>query len=140
MHTHLRYVLLAASSLAFAGCGDGGSTTAADPTATTTVTGTATATATVTETASPGGLPARKDCGDVAFEANTDSGAFDIAATGVGCPVARRVARGAEGQRGEPYDAARGFSCVPAGTVGQLPSVAYECTGPADQRVTFEAS
>jgi hypothetical protein len=121
--------------LVLTGCaGEGAPSSTPAPTVTETVT------ATATVTASPSGPPSVETCGQVAFEENTDAGAFDIRATGVRCEVARRVASVAEGQRGKAYDAPRGFSCVPRGTVGQLPSVAYECTGPADQRVRFEAS
>lgn len=108
-------------------------------TATVTATATATATATVTETPDTGGGRSR-DCGDVAFEPNTDAGAFDITASGVGCNVARQVARGAEEAGGEAYRSGPGFRCEPAGTVGQLPSVVYECDRAAGGSIRFEAS
>lgn len=79
-----------------------------------------------------------RDCGDVGFEPNTDAGAFNIEAAGVGCRVARQVAGAAEGQSGERYGA-RNFDCRPTGTVGMLPSVQYECAR-GDAVVTFDAS
>ncbi len=114
-------------------------TVTATATATATVTATATATATVTETPDTGGGTSR-DCGDVAFEPNTDAGAFDITARGVGCDVARQVARGAEEAGGEAYRSGPGFRCEPGGTVGQLPSVVYECDRAAGGSIRFEAS
>lgn len=122
---------------ALAACGDDTADTTAEPAATVTVTATATATETVTATPEP--LPSERDCGQVGFEPQTDAGAFDIRATGVGCQVARKVAAVAEGKRGQPYMAS-GYSCTPTETTGQLPSVVYECVGPADQRIRFEAS
>lgn len=102
---------------------------------------TVTVTRTVTPSGSPEdpGLPGNRTCRRVAFEAGTDAGAFDIRALGIDCAAARQVAAGAEGRRGEPYTA-RGFTCQPIGTAGQLPSVVYQCIGPADQTVTFKAS
>lgn len=49
------------------------------------------------------------------------------------------VARMAEGQGGAPYPA-EGFRCRPTGTVGQLPSVVYECTRETGGSIVFEAS
>ena len=113
-------------------------TTTATATVTATTTATATATATVTETPYTGGRS--RDCGDVAFEPNTDAGAFDITASGVGCNVARQVARAAEEAGGEAYRSGPGFRCEPVGTVGQLPSVVYECDRAAGGSLRFEAS
>ena len=136
-------LLLIAASAALAGCGgedqETGSSPAA-PTATVTETATVTATTTVTDTASPAHSPRPRGCGQVAFETNTDAGAFDIRASEVDCQVAREVARGAEGQGGARYAAAEGFDCRPTGTVGQLPSVVYECTREKGGTVTFRAS
>ena len=138
------FLAVAAAPL-LAGCGgddpDGApARTSSAATVTATVTATATTTETVTATPSPTDSPTPRACGQVAFEANTDAGAFDIRASGVGCPVAREVARGAEGQGGSRYAATAGFDCRPTGTVGQLPSVVYECSRDAGGTVTFRAS
>lgn len=144
-------VLVASAWMALAGCegqnepgGADGATALPTATVTTTVTdsptATATETVTVTETPTPAASPRTRDCGQVGFEPNTDAGAFDIRATGVDCQLARDVARAAEGQRGERYAAAEGFTCRPTGTVGELPSVVYKCTREGDGTVVFEAS
>lgn len=138
-HTTGAVLLVLGVGPALASCGgdeQGGPT--ASPTAT--VTETATATETATVTATPTDSPGARDCGQVAFEPNTDAGAFDIRASGVGCPVAREVAGGAEGQAGERYSAPEGFDCRPTETVGELPSVVYECTRGAGGTVTFRSS
>lgn len=143
MSTRTTCVIAMAAAAALAGCGaedqDPGSAPAG-PTATVTETTTVTATATVTATPRPTDSPRPRGCGQVAFEPNTDAGAFDIRASDVGCQVAREVARGAEGQGGERYAASEGFDCRPTGTVGELPSVVYECTREAGGAVTFRAS
>ena len=72
--------------------------------------------------------------------ARETNGAFDITASGVGCNVARQVARAAEEAGGEAYRSGPGFRCEPVGTVGQLPSVVYECDRAAGGSLRFEAS
>lgn len=147
--------LMAVAVTGLAGCGDDATTdpSGAAPTSTVTVSATvaptATPTRTVTETVietttatvtpSPGDGGGMRDCGQVAFEPNTDDGAFDIRARGVDCPLAREVARAAEGRGGDRYRGPEGFDCRPAGTVGELPSVVYECRA-GGSLVTFDAS
>lgn len=70
-----------------------------------------------------------RECGDVAFEEQSDSGAFGITATGVDCGKAREVAAFAEGERGESYGTPSGFSCqATRDESGQLPTTNYDCT------------
>jgi hypothetical protein len=51
-----------------------------------------------------------RNCGNVAFEPQTDSGAAGIRARFVGCRVARAIARASKGETGKRYRAV-GFSC-----------------------------
>lgn len=70
-----------------------------------------------------------RKCGDVAFEDNSDAGAFNIRASGVGCELARDVAARAEGQSGDSYDTPSGFACLPERkTAGPIPSIHYTCS------------
>lgn len=78
-------------------------------------------------------------CGDVAFTANTDDGAFDIRVAGTDCATARRVARATRDRR--PADplafTVSGFRC--AGTralATALPGVHWRCER-GDSAVTF---
>lgn len=83
--------------------------------------------------------PRTRQCGDVGFEPQTDYGAFDIEATGVGCAVARDVAAFAEGEIGEPYGTPSGFSCLPErDESGPMTTVVYTCTRD-DATITFVA-
>lgn len=71
------------------------------------------------------------DCGDVGFTPHTDDGAFDIAATGVSCERARRVATRTRTRRdADPLSyEADGFSCTGTRISGDgLPGVAWRCT------------
>lgn len=122
------------------GCG-GEETTTVTSTATETRTNTQTITQTETQTTTPaptGGTPSLRRCGDVAFQPNSDSGAFDIRARGTDCQAARAVARAAEGERGGDYSAS-GFNCRGRAGGGELPSTDYTCTE-GSARVTFSAS
>lgn len=132
-------LVVTACSLALAGCG--GDDEARTVTETVTETRTVTETETVTETATGPGAPAggpERGCGDIAFEPQTDNGAFDIRAAGVGCEVAREVARAAEDASGD-YSAS-GFDC--SGTVREngLRTTEYTCTRDDGARVTFSRS
>lgn len=117
-------VLLAA--LAVAGCGGDD---AAAPTAT---------------RPPPGPVPTitagqeARSCGQVAYQAGSDSGAFQIVATNTTCPVAEAVARAAE-NRSEAFRS-RGFECN--GAIDQnaeLRSFAWVCKRPG-ARITFSTS
>ncbi len=86
-----------------------------------------------------GGEQTRR-CGDVGFEPNTDSGAFDIRATGVSCATARGVAADAENRAPGRYTS-QGLTCRSEPTGGELPATRYTCTRPRDEaRVTFTVS
>lgn len=68
-----------------------------------------------------------RDCGNVAFEPQTDSGAGGIRARAVGCRAARGIARASEGETGKRYRAV-GFRC--RGRVverEQLEAVLFTC-------------
>lgn len=81
--------------------------------------------------------PVTRECGDVGFEPSTDSGAFGITATNVGCEKAREVAALAEGQVGDPYGTPGGFSCLPEYDDSEpTPNYVYTCTR-EDAKVTF---
>lgn len=78
-------------------------------------------------------------CGDVAFTAHTDDGAFGIRAAGTDCATARAIARTTRDRR--PADPlafnAAGFRCT--GTrapATALPGVAWRCER-SDSTVTF---
>ena len=82
--------------------------------------------------------PRARDCGNVAFAPASDVGAFNIAARGVNCGTARDVAAYAEGEHGEPYGTASGFSCLPErDNSGALPVTEYTCTR-GEATVTFD--
>jgi hypothetical protein len=74
---------------------------------------------------------AARSCGTVAFAPNSEDGAFDIRATGVGCATARRVARAARNTDVAPgtqrYRRA-GFVCTGRYDGSGLPSVRFRCT------------
>ena len=77
--------------------------------------------------------PPADSCGDVGYEPNTDAGAFQIRASGVGCAAARRLARDAEG-RALPFDR-HGFSCRGEHVEAALPYTRITCTrGAAEVR------
>lgn len=78
-------------------------------------------------------------CGDVAYEANSDAGAFDIRARGTTCSTARAIARDAEGK---PLSfTTRGFSCTGQRRSDQqaLPRTDFVCRNGA-RGVTFSRS
>src|SRR5699024_7786454 len=82
--------------------------------------------------------PRARDCGNVGFVPASDAGAFNIAARGVNCGTARDVAAYAEGEHGEPYGTASGYSCLPErDNSGALPVTEYTCTR-GEATVTFE--
>ena len=80
------------------------------------------------------------NCGLVAFTPNSDDGAFEIRARGVGCATARKVARASRDvairSRPLPRFAAEGFECAGTPTDDALPGTAYRCTR-GDAVVTF---
>lgn len=77
-------------------------------------------------------------CGDVAFEPNTDFGAFGVRATGTDCETAREVAGAAEDAGGVAYEA-QGFTCDGAPRGGELPTIEWTCTGDGAE-ITFSTS
>ena len=88
-----------------------------------------------------GGAQAADECGSLAFEENTDSGAINIAAVGIDCPTARAVARAAEGHAGELAYEAEDFTCTGARTNGPgLASIEWVCIGVDREVVTFATS
>lgn len=129
-------ILASLAALSVAGCGGGESTTTTVET-TTTATTTTTTEQTTTTTTTTTGAATTHSCGDVAFEPQTDAGAFGIEATRVACPIARRVARASEGA-GQSYSA-QGFSCSGQPGGGELPSTEYTCERDG-ARVTFSQS
>jgi hypothetical protein len=75
----------------------------------------------------------------VAYEANSDAGAFDIRARGTTCSTARAIARDAEGK---PLSfTTRGFSCTGQRRSDQqaLPRTDFVCRNGA-RGVTFSRS
>ena len=79
------------------------------------------------------------DCGDIGFTAQSDDGAFNIAATGVPCRDARTIAAMTRNRRySDPLSfEADGFSCTGTRITGDtLPGVNWRCTRAGDT-VTF---
>jgi hypothetical protein len=71
-----------------------------------------------------------RDCGDIAFEPNSDYGAYDVRAKQVRCRTARRVAAGSKETSvvdGPFRYRVRGFRCKGAATDDPLPSVDWVC-------------
>ena len=69
-------------------------------------------------------------CGMIGFTPQTDDGAFDIQATGVGCATAKQVARATRDRRvSDPLSfSAEGFACTGERTPSDaLPGVAWRC-------------
>lgn len=84
--------------------------------------------------------PKTRECGDVAFEPQSDHGAFDITATGVGCAQARDMATLADSKLGESYGTPGGFSCLPKrDDSGPTTGFRYTCTR-GEATVTFDAA
>lgn len=77
-------------------------------------------------------------CGQVGFQPETDHGAFDIRATGVGCELARAVAGDAAGHVPDQYRS-HGFACDSQATGNELASFFYNCAREGAQ-VSFTAS
>ena len=92
-------------------------------------------TAAVAWPATPAG--AATDCGFVAFIPNSDSGAFNIRATGVTCRTARSVARASKGSPKRYRH--RHFRCRGRDINTSLPSTRFRCTR-GDALVTFNRS
>ena len=82
-------------------------------------------------------VPAGRACPMVVFTPNSDHGAFELRARNVGCSLARRVARGAEG--GDRRYRRAGLRCRGVFDPFGLPKTVYRCTR-AGARVTFVAS
>ena len=78
---------------------------------------------------------ARRTCSSVAFAPASSHGAFEITATGPGCPTAQGVASVAQSCFGCDYRAA-GFSCRGRKITTGLIRIAYTCTNGA-ARITF---
>ncbi|MGI8633087.1 MAG: hypothetical protein ACR2NA_11190 [Solirubrobacterales bacterium] len=141
-------LLCATALVAVAGCGDSDEPAAVTDTVTVTAptpdegaapaqTESGEATTGSGSAAAPDGSDATpRGCGTVAFEANSDAGAFEVQATGVGCDTAREVARGS--RTGERSYERSGFRCASSTGEGQLPSHEYRCERGADL-VTFTA-
>ena len=80
-----------------------------------------------------------RPCGDVAYEPNSDAGAFDIRARATTCSTARAIARDAEGK---PLSfTTRGFSCTGqrSSDPQALPRTQFVCRS-GERRVTFSRS
>lgn len=73
----------------------------------------------------------------MAYQPQSDAGAFEIRASGVGCEVARDLARSAEGA--SLRFAEDGFACEGRRVDRGLPATRYTCKRDG-ARVTFEVS
>ena len=88
-----------------------------------------------------GAAEAPGNCGEVTFEENTDSGAFDVTAVGTDCTTARRVALAARNSTRELTYVAHGFRC--SGKRSDKPalsSIEWFCVGAEREVVTFSTS
>lgn len=88
-----------------------------------------------------GAAEAPGNCGQVVFEENTDSGAFNVTAVGTDCTTARRVARAARNSTTELSYVAHSFRCSGARSDKQaLSSIEWFCVGAEREVVTFSTS
>lgn len=131
-------VALLASALLAAGCGGGDD--GERPESTPLPTGTPTGTQTPAPESTPEESATRTEsCGQVAYQPQSDNGAFDIDARGVSCETARAVATAAEGES-DSFDA-EGFQCTgEPDRTSELPSTRWSCTGGGDAEITFVTS
>jgi hypothetical protein len=85
-----------------------------------------------------GGVEAPQNCGRIAFNPSTDSGAAAIKAAGTDCETARAIARAARNATAELTYQAEGFSCAGARSEDAgLSSIEWFCLGPNREVVNF---